>query len=913
MKTTLILTAALLPTLALSQTAGRRTSQLESRPLAAGDKVIVAPEAGGNVAAQVGDDVAALQAEDGVHAEAITALQAEDEAHAAAIAANAASSSSAFSRTNHTGQDSIGDITGLQTALDAATTEDEVTTIIAEYVTSNQDALDSLKELAAILETGSLSKTLVKAIEDITTVTVSSAPLNTATYVLGAQQGVGTSPFLAWGMTAVPPAGTWNTVRIFNAGRTPAVYSETEKWVSVQVSMYDTLDLKTITFLAEVPVATGSISVDPNTDTFDEWVFNDLRDSNNDPIALTAADFPSGGVGIVYSALNSVGGQAVMGRAFGTANSLTTSNHVYTTGTTFLNDSGTTQHAIVLDYVSNDYYVDSTRDPIAELVSDIAAADAKIGVVVQSVPVPVNVIGEPGPSTNTSSTFTGWAQDMTPPTSPIGRATIYNIAQGVVAPEFQWVRMEFRLYDGSMSTNSSWPGNAVGVASVTLDPTVLAYEEIAFPRFQDPVTGDPVTLTSSDFPSGVMGAAYRATAEGGTPANAVGTAGPGENSWFVTGSYWATSSTWVATSDRSMTFEFSEPDLAHQPIPQAIPSSWNALDIPYLYSLEAKEHSVYFGNLVSDDSLTWDVSTTGSVGNHLPERFTITPSNAQAASGWTTTFSARELSNYEKVVDTLSIVTRTATADAGNLVTRTLLGIGDSTMANGVMLEELNSMFATDGMNIATVGTVTTGSVSHEAISGKTAAFFATDPTSVFFDGGLALDVPGYMTTNGFAMVAGDWVLINLGINDMFGQTSDLGASAKAAEVSADYTKLIDAFKVYEPGLRFSIGLVIPPAGDQSAFSANYGSNQTRQRYRENTFALNRELISTFGERETEGIYINPMTAGLDPLWGFDSVLQNASSRTAQQVRRWTNGVHPNADGYGQIADQLHAFLKFHQ
>ncbi len=64
MKTTLILTAAILPTLVMAQTAGRRTSQLESRALEAGDKVIVATAAGDNVAAQVGDDVAALQAED---------------------------------------------------------------------------------------------------------------------------------------------------------------------------------------------------------------------------------------------------------------------------------------------------------------------------------------------------------------------------------------------------------------------------------------------------------------------------------------------------------------------------------------------------------------------------------------------------------------------------------------------------------------------------------------------------------------------------------------------------------------------------------------------------------------------------------------------------------------------------------
>jgi hypothetical protein len=64
MKITLILIAALLPTLALSQATGRRTSQLVDRPLIAGDKAIVSTPEGDNVAARVGDDVVALQNED---------------------------------------------------------------------------------------------------------------------------------------------------------------------------------------------------------------------------------------------------------------------------------------------------------------------------------------------------------------------------------------------------------------------------------------------------------------------------------------------------------------------------------------------------------------------------------------------------------------------------------------------------------------------------------------------------------------------------------------------------------------------------------------------------------------------------------------------------------------------------------
>lgn len=233
-------------------------------------------------------------------------------------------------------------------------------------------------------------------------------------------------------------------------------------------------------------------------------------------------------------------------------------------------------------------------------------------------------------------------------------------------------------------------------------------------------------------------------------------------------------------------------------------------------------------------------------------------------------------------------------------------------MANGTMLTELATIFSGDVMGVITVGTVQTGSVYHEGVSGKTAEWFATNDDSPFVTASV-LDVSNYFNANGLSLGASDWVMINLGINDIFGQTDDSGAVTKAAEIVTHYTSLINGFKSYQAGVRVAIGLTIPGASGQSAFGANYGSNQNGLRYKQNTLILNEKLLADFGGREAESIFIIPINTGLDTVWSFSRVTTTANSRSSEVITRWTNGVHPSDEGYHQIADQVFAFLKYHQ
>jgi lysophospholipase L1-like esterase len=173
------------------------------------------------------------------------------------------------------------------------------------------------------------------------------------------------------------------------------------------------------------------------------------------------------------------------------------------------------------------------------------------------------------------------------------------------------------------------------------------------------------------------------------------------------------------------------------------------------------------------------------------------------------------------------------------------------------------------------------------------------------------VDFSNYMTENGFTMAADDWVFFHLGINDIFGQSNDSGVMSIALQNAARLETFIDSVQAYQAGIRIGMMVTIPPAKLQSAFGLNYQSGQTRDRYKRNILLYNKTMVDYFGGREGEGIYLCPVHYTVDPVWGFPSVMQNANSRTTEQVFRMTNGVHPNDSGYYQMADEIFAFLKY--
>lgn len=327
---------------------------------------------------------------------------------------------------------------------------------------------------------------------------------------------------------------------------------------------------------------------------------------------------------------------------------------------------------------------------------------------------------------------------------------------------------------------------------------------------------------------------------------------------------------------------------------------------PTIYSVAGKEANVYFDNLISRDAsdFNWDVAC--SYGIQQQERWT---SNLDASAATSTmTISAYKKGDESPIASVTAAYVQKA-ASAGTGLNRKVLVIGDSTTAAGTTTGELVNLFSADAMAITLLGTKGSGANKHEGISGWTVNKFYTDPTSPFYFGG-AFNFSTYMSTNGFAAV--DWVLINLGINDVFGQTSDAGVDSVAATMISQLEAMITNIHVFNANVRIGIAVTTPPIATQDGFGTNYGCGQTRWRFKRNILRLARKLIDAFQGREATAskVYIVPLLTCIDTLHNMDQVTVAVNSRNTATVTRLNNGVHPDPKGYYQCADAYYFFLK---
>lgn len=173
------------------------------------------------------------------------------------------------------------------------------------------------------------------------------------------------------------------------------------------------------------------------------------------------------------------------------------------------------------------------------------------------------------------------------------------------------------------------------------------------------------------------------------------------------------------------------------------------------------------------------------------------------------------------------------------------------------------------------------------------------------------VDFSAYLAENALTIGTNDWVFIHLGINDVFGQTSDEGATSLASANVTKLNLLIDNIHSYNPNIRVAVMVTIPPCKGQSAFGFNYSSGQTRARYKRNILIYNQIMVNAYKDSEGSNIFLCPVQYTIDPVHGFPSSTTDVSSRSFEQVFRNTNSVHPNDSGYYQMADEIWAFLKY--
>lgn len=140
-----------------------------------------------------------------------------------------------------------------------------------------------------------------------------------------------------------------------------------------------------------------------------------------------------------------------------------------------------------------------------------------------------------------------------------------------------------------------------------------------------------------------------------------------------------------------------------------------------------------------------------------------------------------------------------------------------------------------------------------------------------------------------------DYVILLLGINDCFGANPN-DSAALDAHIDRVFTWaeiLLAAFRRAAPQAELGVCLTTPPNSRQAAFTANYQDRYPRWGWKRIQHRLVERQLQQFGDREGDSIFVIPTELNLNPVTGYPE----------------NNAVHPNAEGYQQIAASLHAWL----
>lgn len=169
------------------------------------------------------------------------------------------------------------------------------------------------------------------------------------------------------------------------------------------------------------------------------------------------------------------------------------------------------------------------------------------------------------------------------------------------------------------------------------------------------------------------------------------------------------------------------------------------------------------------------------------------------------------------------------------------------------------------------------------------------------------VDFAHHLTANSLATP--DIVLIELGVNDCFGQTTDDGVVSLTATAFSQLDTLIASIKAANSNVK--IGLCLSPKyADQDAFGIDYGASFTTWRCSRNIAIWNRELIKRYKDSEPQNIYVVASGFNVDTLNNYPTTQEPINSHNSTLIDVQNNSVHPYPKGYQQIGDAMFVFIK---
>lgn len=175
------------------------------------------------------------------------------------------------------------------------------------------------------------------------------------------------------------------------------------------------------------------------------------------------------------------------------------------------------------------------------------------------------------------------------------------------------------------------------------------------------------------------------------------------------------------------------------------------------------------------------------------------------------------------------------------------------------------------------------------------------------FWNGTAIDYQNYLTVN--SLSAPDVVIIQLGINDTFGLTSDQAVTDFCATAFPKLDVLINSILAVNANIK--VAVCAPPSyASQDAFGNNYQNGQTSRRACKNITAFNDALFAYYKPKEANRIYTLSGGINVDSANNFPETAVAVNSRNTKTAIKQTNGVHPDVGGYYEEADVMTPFIK---
>lgn len=353
---------------------------------------------------------------------------------------------------------------------------------------------------------------------------------------------------------------------------------------------------------------------------------------------------------------------------------------------------------------------------------------------------------------------------------------------------------------------------------------------------------------------------------------------------------------------------------------------------PRIYAVPGVEMNVYFDNVcLVANPLNYVFDVNCAKGRQQVERWTFVAAEEDVGQ-FPFVIEVRDETNA--VIARAESVLQVVPKKAGAGAPVTVLTVGDSLTHAAVYPAHLLELCKDDGNpQITLVGRVpgpNDPNLRIEGYGGWTAQRFATyykkgerqsgpedwktwnSSSSPFLyedaAGKPALDFGRYCQTFN-AGKGPDFVTFLLGCNDTFAATDET-IETIIDTMFQHYDMLLEMVRKAHKETKIGMLLLVPPAGTQDAFGINYKCGQTRWQYKRNQQRVVERMTETYGGREKDNIFLIPANANLDCLHNYPAATSAWNSKTKEEGRRLTNGVHPAPEGYRQIGDTLFCWIK---